>query len=377
MRASLRIALLASALASGACLEPRERPASTSPSCEGCHGTRESAAPPPGLWLSGGKTGGEERGVGAHHVHLAGDGKLALAIPCGSCHLVPQGVDDPGHLDSALPAEVVFSGLATTGGFKASFDGTSCSVYCHASSLPGGSVAKPSWTKVDGTQAACGACHGLPPGGSHPKTGTCSLCHTETVDASGAIKNRALHINGKVEVKGGGAGCSSCHGGPENAAPPVDTTGKSSGSERGVGAHQAHVRASARHAALACSECHVMPASIDAAGHMDSPLPAELSFGALAKTGSRQPSWSTASLRCSSTYCHALDGGGNPEPVWNAGEKMVCGSCHGLPPAKGRSGAAHPPSSLAGCASCHPAVVNAAGAIIAPARHVDGKVDFN
>jgi predicted CxxxxCH...CXXCH cytochrome family protein len=229
---------------------------------------------------------------------------------------------------------------------------------------------------VDGSQAACGSCHGLPPGGAHPQVAgvACSICHDRTVDASSKIVDRTLHINGAVDVKGSG-GCATCHGSADNAAPPVDTQGHSSTSERGVGAHQAHMRASTRHAALDCGACHLKPASAGDAGHMDGT--AQVVFGGLAKTTGKQPAWDTTALRCGQTYCHSLDGGGNPTPPWTQGERMVCGSCHGLPPSKGRSGAAHPPSSLAACGNCHKGVVDSAGQIINAGRHVDGLVDFN
>jgi hypothetical protein len=56
---------------------------------------------------------------------------------------------------------------------------------------------------------------------------------------------------------------------------------------------------------------------------------------------------------------------------------MVCGSCHGIPPAKNLSGSAHVASTVDKCVACHGSVVNKGGEIIAPSKHVNGVVDLN
>lgn len=366
------------AISLAGCYEARAPLVGASASCDqGCHGGAASLAPPPGVWLEDGATGTDQRGVGAHQAHLAA-GSLSGAVPCDTCHVVPDAVDAPGHMDSPLPAELTFGGLATSGGARASWDGKTCAVYCHGpSASAGGSVPAPSWTTVDGSQAACGACHGLPPGGTHPAVSECHLCHDQVVDSANTIIAPTLHVDGKVQVRGTNA-CNACHGSAANAAPPLDTLGNSDPTTRGVGAHQIHVRAGPTHGALDCDACHVKPADVTAAGHMDSALPAEVTFGALARTGGLQPGWDSSALTCGQTYCHAgVEGGGLPAPSWSSGQKMVCGSCHGLPPAKTRSGGNHPAASLSACANCHPAVVDAAGQIVDPAKHVNGKVDLN
>jgi predicted CxxxxCH...CXXCH cytochrome family protein len=89
------------------------------------------------------------------------------------------------------------------------------------------------------SQAACGTCHGTPPGGSHPiVTGglpACNTCHSQTVDANGNIippASGGKHLDGIVEASGhsadwmnqsstgfhaysanqGLASCQGCHG---------------------------------------------------------------------------------------------------------------------------------------------------------------------
>jgi predicted CxxxxCH...CXXCH cytochrome family protein len=120
-----------------------------------------------------------------------------------------------------------------------------------------------------------------------------------------------------------------------------------------------------------------MPTTVDAAGHLDSDLPAEVSFGTLAKTGGKQPQWDATGLTCQATYCHDLDGGGTPAPTWTQTTGMVCGSCHGLPPVTTTSGQTHVTSSLDVCADCHTTVINSAGQIIDAKLHVNGAVDLN
>jgi len=104
-------------------------------------------------------------------------------------------------------AEVVFGALATAEDSPAIYNAGSCSaVYCHGATQSGGSVTEPAWTKVDGTQAACGTCHGLPPTEEHPSMADCSICHgcVATADMKITPEGAAFHINGKVNKEGKG-----------------------------------------------------------------------------------------------------------------------------------------------------------------------------
>jgi hypothetical protein len=68
----------------------------------------------------------------------------------------------------------------------------------HAS---GGSNTAPSWTTVDGTQAACGACHGLPPPRPHPKAElnpVCNACHKNIASDNTTFLRPELHVDGIV-----------------------------------------------------------------------------------------------------------------------------------------------------------------------------------
>ena len=361
------------------CLDPREDVERPVASCQGCHGTGKQLAPPPGVWLSGANSSTTHRGVGAHRAHL--HATLSAPVSCETCHKVPAVVDTPGHMDSPLPAEVSFSGLASARGVDASYNGSQCAVYCHAGKLPGGSASRPTWTRVDGSQKSCGSCHGFPPAGGHPDAKQCHLCHKGVVDSAARIVDAARHINGKVELSGGG-GCNSCHGSSKNAAPPRDTSGGSAISSRGVGAHQAHVTANGRHRALGCSTCHINPKGVGDKGHMDTKLPAEVTFDALARGDLRatpaglQPAWDNTKLSCSAVYCHGLPGASHPSPSWTQPHTSSCGSCHGMPPVKTLSGSAHPKATLSTCHTCHKGVVDSSGKIVDTTKHINGKIDF-
>jgi len=73
--------------------------------CTTCHGSANNA-PPRDL---NGNLSGSARGVGSHQKHLTGSGRYsALDMSCTSCHTVPGAVYTPGHLDTPIPAEVLF-----------------------------------------------------------------------------------------------------------------------------------------------------------------------------------------------------------------------------------------------------------------------------
>ncbi|MCC7382011.1 MAG: CxxxxCH/CxxCH domain-containing protein [Deltaproteobacteria bacterium] len=332
--------------------------------CDACHGSGGDPAPPVDL---SGNTATDVRGVGAHRAHLTPAGWRASLV-CSDCHQVPERVDQPGHLDSAAPAELAFSALATPENLTPSFSGTTCSnVYCHGVTLQGGFRTTPKWTQVDGTQAACGACHGLPPGGSHPQRTDCEACHREELGPGRTFIRPELHINGQIDVS---PSCDTCHGSGGIAAPPFDLAGRTATTYASVGAHREHLAESNWHARVECAQCHVVPESVLAPGHRDSSLPAELTWGDLATHGGAAPVYSASG--CRNVYCHGatLSGGFNTEPEWTRvdGSQDSCGSCHSLPPLDG-----HPPRS--DCESCHGDVVGPRNVFVAPALHIDGTVN--
>jgi hypothetical protein len=325
----------------------------------------------------GGNTDTTAPGVGAHQAHL-NPGPLAGALACTECHTVPGDIAHAG-----LPLDLTWGPLARAGGAVPSWDAgaLTCANYCHGATLPGGSLTAPIWNKVDGSQAACGACHGLPPPAPHPATGPspagCRDCHAGTVKADGSIDVAGgLHVDAVLQLSGSGGNCTGCHGDPARlpapgaAAPPRDAKGNTATTARGVGAHQRHLNGGPVRTALACSECHAVPADI---GHAAPPI--DLTWGPLARAQGSPTSWDTVGLTCAN-YCHGatLHGGSNPTPSWTTvdGTQAACGTCHGLPPP-----APHPAASpvLTSCSQCHGATMNADGTLnLAGGKHVDGVI---
>jgi predicted CxxxxCH...CXXCH cytochrome family protein len=170
--------------------------------CTSCHGGA-NAAPPRDL---AGDSGTSAAGVGAHQTHVLGT-TSSRAVPCQECHVVPKEVLDPGHLDSALPAEVRFSGAALADAATPTYSGGSCqNTACHGAVFPdgnasGGTHTTPSWTQVDGTQARCGTCHSLPPPAPHPYLAlnpVCSACHQDIAPDNRTFVRPDLHVDGIV-----------------------------------------------------------------------------------------------------------------------------------------------------------------------------------
>jgi predicted CxxxxCH...CXXCH cytochrome family protein len=149
------------------------------------------------------------------------------------------------------------------------------------------------------------------------------------------------------------------------SAPPFDLSGNTDLRAPGVGAHLVHLLPNAVHDGVACSECHVVPEATDDAGHADTELPAELVFGSVASALGRSPSYDAEQQRCSDTHCHLEE-----PPVWTPAAVAMprCERCHSMPPPP-----PHPPSTE--CYRCHGDVVDMAGNIIDPSRHVDGNID--
>ncbi|MBI4820487.1 MAG: CxxxxCH/CxxCH domain-containing protein, partial [Deltaproteobacteria bacterium] len=336
--------------------------------CTGCHGSTNNLAPPKD---TDGRSDTAVRSVGAHQTHVLG-GRSSLPVACDACHEVPLSVDAPGHRDSAAPAEVRFSGLARVRSHDPGWDGTSCQdSYCHTvSSTAGGIRNDPTWTRVDGSQATCGSCHGLPPAPPHPESRTCSLCHGPTAGPGLTVANRATHVDGILQVTDGR--CASCHGSTNQPAPPRDLLGRSDTTVRTVGAHRSHVEGTlGLSRAVSCTECHVVPARLESPGHVDTDPPAELSFGPLATTASATPTFVELSATCESVYCHgsSLVGGRNTTPTWVQvdGSQASCGSCHGIPP-----GGDHPRDDR--CSFCHLPTAGPGQRIAEPTTHIDGRV---
>jgi predicted CxxxxCH...CXXCH cytochrome family protein len=237
--------------------------------------------------------------------------------------------------------------------------------YCHGSSLAADvagktSQRKPTWTKVDGSQSACGtSCHTNPPGGSHSASTACESCHKDVISSfvpgnppTVTWANAGLHINGKVEAAD--PKCTSCHGDPaDGPAPPKSTKGETQPTQAGVGAHAAHLEPAKWHRAGQCSDCHATPTSMS---HSNGKV--DFTWGGPSVAGSATPSFKSTSLECANTYCHGAKLADQTSPVsrvpvWTDvdGSAKACGTaCHANPPAGD-----HPTSTA--CEKCHDKVI--------------------
>jgi predicted CxxxxCH...CXXCH cytochrome family protein len=168
--------------------------------CDGCHGGGGNPAPPRDTAQ---QTATTAPGVGAHQAHVVGRG-LARPVPCTECHQVPLQVLTATHPNGIT--EVKFGGVAVSNLAAPNYRQGSCAnSACHdisnlTSAPGGGSATSPRWTVVDGSQATCTSCHGLPPPLPHMQRADCESCHTN-VTAQRTFRNPAWHVDGQVDFE--------------------------------------------------------------------------------------------------------------------------------------------------------------------------------
>lgn len=218
--------------------------------------------------------------------------------------------------------------------------------------------------------AVCNECHAPPikgKHGPHPDNSRCYRCHGMSIDSSFQPTN--LHNNGTVDYA---VGCSSCHGWSQGVSPPQNLKGECGQGLDGVGAHKAMRMSAIPVHQVACTNCHKVPLSTWAAGHIDGDGKAEVVFSGLAKAGGSQPAWDGTTSTCKNVYCHGatLRGGDFKEPVWKdtSGKASQCGACHHL--ADHQAG-----TTAADCSSCHPGTVAADRTILPYGDHLNGVIE--
>jgi predicted CxxxxCH...CXXCH cytochrome family protein len=225
----------------------------------------------------------------------------------------------------------------------------------------------------------------------------CKDCHGANYD--GGLVNKSC-LNCHIYPQGP-ENCTTCHGSKTSNAPPKDLNGNYSTSDRGVGAHQAHLKVNSVGRFLTCTECHNVPGGLYTQGHVDSELPAEVlmnNFRANVTTNDDSslfnyfdidpnqiryipnPIYNSLDLTCSNTYCHGYFKNGNVDnkPVWTDPTSSECGSCHGdgsnpIPKIPSQGGS-HPTDT--DCYLCHGGVVDANLNIINPSKHIDGLLNL-
>lgn len=223
----------------------------------------------------------------------------------------------------------------------------------------------------------CQSCHGGDYKGG--TTGSsCLTCHTSS---------------------GGPQNCRLCHGGNSgHANPPKALNGETSTSYIGVGMHVYHLDSTKYSAQLECGDCHTpLESGFSSPSHIGTNPDgiADIMFGTLAKTPTviktdtlvPNPVWDRNNATCSSSYCHGnfKDGNANSMPVWTDKNSVKCGSCHGDPvtgnpnpiPNGNFFHPHYPEYTINICYQCHGGVINSAGVITSPEKHVNGIVNFN
>ncbi len=351
--------------------------------CNTCHGDARSPAPPRDL---AGVRSTFSFGVGSHRAHVE-DGPAHKAFACTRCH---ADVKDDRHYKvpgSQAPLQLVSGPTGTAKLDRAT--GTCSNVYCHAPAKDDTAPTRrdPVWTRAGKGDVTCGTCHGNPPS-SHAANARCEVCHGAGY-ADGGV-DLALHLDGEVSLRNGGVACDACHAGPDSPAF-FDLQGRDAGVQT-VGAHDAHLHANRLRGPMTCGECHRVPDTVLAPGHLDSPPPAEvfaIDLGALAFKQGARPTYNAANATCSSVYCHGGAELGHPDtapgliraPSWvGSPAQAACGTCHGLPPRDGTIG--HTAALTLPCDTCHSGSVLPDGRIRFTAlpdggvtsKHLDGKI---
>jgi len=270
---------------------------------------------------------------------------------------------------------------------------------CHASDLTGGTAfttcntCHPALTihnsNINNPSSA--GFHGRYIASKNWSMSSCTMCHG--INYAGGVASPSCNTCHKNA--GGPEACNTCHGSfanPALIAPPTDLSRNIDAKFPGVGAHNAHLFTAKIGAVAFCNDCHIVPASYSAAGHIDNSPRAELLFPKKNNFETGNASYNYTSYTCSNTYCHGgfaflksnspyafaytadkIEGNVNL-PVWNKvdGTQMACGSCHGLPP-KG-----HMDAKLESCGTCHQGIVDKTGKIIDATKHMNRKINvFN
>jgi len=290
----------------------------------------------------------------AHPAHLASSPVREAPLTCGTCHPVP-GTPVIGGYHGDGTVEIIFDRSVVAG--EASYDRSTnaCAVYCHDQ---GGNRARPTWTEA--TSMACNDCHLSPPTGHY--TGACTNCHKEPNAEGTALSGGPLHLNGKVDLGDGSGKCGACHGSGDSPWPSTF-------------AHPAHQSPTLTEP-LACTNCHVVPSTIQDPVHLDGTV--HVTFSGLATARGAQPAWNGTS--CTDVACHGAnlsDPAAVPQWTDTSGAQSRCGACHGIPPSQ------HTPSTDCNRGDCHGSEVsldvNGVPSITQSGRmlHIDGVIESN
>lgn len=311
----------------------------------------------------------------------------ASSVSCGSCHA------NPNMSGSHLTHNTAY--------------GNDCTV-CHTGGGSGNLKHGNGRIDIVFNSTKVGAIGAYSQGTHTPGSGGFGYCSTTWCHGS-LSRNLTATMNWGAAGRTAIDSCSLCHGNPTSAdngtsapylyAPGaddvgVDTGGSTTASDKQVGAHRAHLATGEKTmtnyaSALACSNCHAVPAQPVALGHINSTTPAEVTFGysSLASLNGATPNYNSTTGRCANVYCHGSNmQNGSPPAIsaatvtWNDMQYLKtqitttvgdCDKCHSSPP---QSGTHLANMGIAACAPCHPHM-NTNGTFNDASKHVNGVTD--
>ncbi|MFZ2198311.1 MAG: CxxxxCH/CxxCH domain-containing protein, partial [Thermodesulfovibrionales bacterium] len=180
-------------------------------------------------------------------------------------------------------------------------------------------------------------------------------------DNYGTCSTSACHGSGTMTWGSNTAAvtCEKCHGSAATAALGSfkATSGSTDPLNAKVGAHVAHLASTSNLTVdVTCTTCHEVPATVNAAGHMNGTTTLNAALG-------------YAGGSCSTTSCH-----GTSTPLWTDTNYLTgvatndCAKCHGYPPT-----GSHPSDN--DCHKCHASVAAGNTTIAIVANHVNGSVE--
>ncbi len=301
--------------------------------CTTCHGGASS-------FPDGTSRNDAGRFPGTHSGHV-----VASAVACTSCHANQTTTDHSnGTITMAAGVNYAAKGLGASWAVTNTPAFGSCAgITCHGSGL--------TW-------------------GTSTTNATCTKCHGKKV----VIANYSAANNWQSAPGYSGTG--------------TDLSGATAETDAQVGAHNAHLTARSNLSLrITCAQCHTVPATAAAAGHTDSPNPAEVPMnGTLARANTSVPSYTAGTSTCINTYCHFGKSIGlyppktaNASVVWTNTNYLTgaitltgdCGVCHASPPSS--TGTHLGFTTMASCNPCH-SHLGTNGVFTDKSLHIDGIV---
>jgi hypothetical protein len=321
--------------------------------CGGCH---------PLPVLDGvARTGATGAVQGNHATH-----GTTFAYACNTCHIegsqTPGGTYTSRHRRGTIEMNVSGIGAKATARYDKNTDHVADTAWAQSST--------PTLGKCEntdchgGTNAATlyGGPTGAGPTWGSSHTSTCTFCHNKAKTDSGVAADAY-----------------------PTAASPFRST-------NAAGAHLTHLTLTSNlmnGGTVACADCHTVPGTVNAAGHILTNIaaPADLTFGARAQQNTTTTAYDSGTLSCS-VYCHGFKtpggdaGATDSTPAWTAnwttyvpGTPGTCSNyCHGLPP----SSTAHNTYTFPGsCKGCHGSTVTTTTdpPTIVASFHINGVVE--